>query len=502
MRTLFLAAAFCAILPVVASAQIDQPQNLHRSETDGSTEGGWVVQIPSGSSDYFNVRYPAPTGPTTYVGMGAAVYDFGSASTYPVMGLYNQNFGLDPTGFTPDLSSPLTTATSPAVNGGLLNDWQDVAMPAVVVSTEFQCVVQFPPGDPGLLGIGGDTDTSERGGNGAPGLPDPWDASAFTTNGYAAAAAFFGGADWGQNAISNPTPFSGTNGSVGKLRATVDNAQLTGDFTKIRVIAGDQMGVAFFMNEFGGGGSGTSHAFLLFISFLGAPILPVGSPIFVFNDAGSWRYVRAGIAWPTGAGGITVNFVAASGKVGHIGSVGISNEITISSLDDPNNSFGFWDDCSYETGWVVQIPSLTSDYFCVKYGSPAGAISGDLSVAVMDFGGTVTSYPSSGLAPPNLGLDASGLTPNLATPYSSFPFFFPPLTFVTSCINLITNAGPGFDPSGGVNSFIQFPPLDPGLVGVGGDTNSSPNPANNGWTLNGFSTAANQFSVNWGIRTN
>jgi hypothetical protein len=308
----------------------------------------------------------------------------------------------------------------------------------------------------------------------------------------------FAGGDWGIGGNRIPT----FTGAVGILRASVNNTQLTGDFVKIRVIAGDEMGIAFFMPEFGGGGGPSSHAFLLFISFLGAPIFPVGGVLPANNDAGNYRWIRIGTTWPTGAGGITVNFVAASGKTGHIGSVGISNEITLSSLDDPNNSFGAWDDCSYESGWVVQIPALSSDYFCQKYGSPAGAIGGDLSVAVMDFGGTVSSYPSSGLAPPNLGVDASGLTPNLATPYSSFPFPFPALTFITTCGGMVTNAGPNFDPAAGVNSFIQFPPGDPGLVGVGGDTNGSPNPANNGWTLNGFSTPANQFSVNWGIRTN
>jgi hypothetical protein len=493
MRRFLLAAASVALLPVVASAQ-QRPEFIHNTKTDGSTEGGWVVQIPSGSSDYFNVRYDIPN--TSYSGVHISMYDFGTATTYPSIGIWGTDFGLDPTGFTPDPSVVYTQATN-VPGGGLLNDYHDIDTPDVVVPAgTAQCVVQFPPGDAGLLGVGGDTDVIERGGNSGPGAPDPFDSSAFTTNGYAAAAAVFGGGDWGLGGLRIPN-FVGVSGI---LRATVNNAQLTGDFLKIRVLAGDDMGIAFYMPEFAAGTG--QHLFLLFISFLGAPILPVGGLIPANLDGGTYRYQRLGIPWPTGAGGITVNFVAASGRNGALGSVGISNEITISSLDDPNNAFGSWDDCSYETGWVVQIPSLTSDYFCVKYGSPAGAISGDLSVAVMDFGGTVTSYPSSGLAPPNLGLDASGLTPNLATPYSSFPFPFPPLTFVTTCGNMVTNAGPGFDPSGGVNSFIQFPPNDPGLVGVGGDTNGSPNPANNGWTLNGFSTAANQFSVNWGFRTN
>ena len=54
--------------------------------------------------------------------------------------------------------------------------------------------------------------------------------------------------------------------------------------------------------------------------------------------------------------------------------------------------------------------------------------------------------------------------------------------------------------SGNSHGYIQFPPGDNGLIGVGADTNNS-FIGTMGWTLDGYATAANLFGAgNWGMR--
>src|SRR5262245_11633081 len=76
---------------------------------DGVFEDGWVAQIPSGSSDYFNIHFGPPAshvhGVTELV---IAPLDFVTAvPAFPATGVSNADLSIDPTGNTPDIIAPL-----------------------------------------------------------------------------------------------------------------------------------------------------------------------------------------------------------------------------------------------------------------------------------------------------------------------------------------------------------------------------------------------------------
>jgi hypothetical protein len=137
------------------------------TKDDGTYEGGWVVSIPAGSSDYFNTWYNCLLTPpiTTVTDYKLAVMDFGSLATqYPTSGVFGPNYTVDASGWTPDLGNgfgvqpftyvPLTFVST----SGLLvtNDFVDFPY-STFGTDDVHGVIQFPAGDSGLLGIGGDT---------------------------------------------------------------------------------------------------------------------------------------------------------------------------------------------------------------------------------------------------------------------------------------------------------------------------------------------------------
>ena len=60
MKRMLLAIAFLSLLTRTAIALGDDPCLIIVSQTDGSTERGWSAQLPTGSSDFLNVRYDIP----------------------------------------------------------------------------------------------------------------------------------------------------------------------------------------------------------------------------------------------------------------------------------------------------------------------------------------------------------------------------------------------------------------------------------------------------------
>jgi hypothetical protein len=503
-KFLFAAASLglCATLAVAA----DQPKSCQFTKTDGTIEGGWVVQIPSGSSDYFNVRHSGALaeGPISAISINQA--DFGGATTYPVVGFYNANTVIDPTGGTPDLSSPLATAAGPPL-GGVLFNYEAVDLPNFTAPATFHAVVQFPPGDPGLVGIGADQDGTGDGLNEQPSIPGLNDASAFTLDGYSTAAIQFPGAEWGINALEQPIPNgSSTADDVAPLlRVTNNNSDLTGDAERTTTRAGNDFGLAVFTSDYG---NAQGTLWLLFLSFLGTPIKKVGPVLPTLpadetgGDSRDYRFIRVGDVWPTGAGGITVNFVLYAGAPGVTGSVRLSNEVTVQSLADPNVNWGVWDDGTYESGWVVQFPTQSSDYFNVNFGLCPGIQVNGSQLAALDFGTTATQFPRNGVSPDNLGVDVSGNTPDINNPYVDTPAPFPSLTFITTSGALLQYNYAAFTPTtANTHQFTQLPPGDNGLLGIGGDNISSFISGLSGWTLNGYSTAANLVGyANWGQR--
>ncbi|MEW6745629.1 MAG: hypothetical protein AB1486_23000, partial [Planctomycetota bacterium] len=161
---------------------------------DGTFESGWVVSIPAGSSDYFsnwfNCGFTPPV--TAVTDFKLAVFDFGTTRTaYPLSGVFIANATLDPSGWTPDLSMGWGVQPFTFPPGGGIFVTNDIN-PDIPYSTfgtdDVHGAIQFPPGDSGYLGVGGDT------------TPTPaiaW-GSTWTLNGYQTPANRFDAiAGWG-----------------------------------------------------------------------------------------------------------------------------------------------------------------------------------------------------------------------------------------------------------------------------------------------------------------
>jgi hypothetical protein len=128
-----------------------------------------------------------------------------------------------------------------------------------------------------------------------------------------------------------------------------------------------------------------------------------------------------------------------------------------------------------------------------------------LCVSVLDFVTAVPAYPSAGISDANLAVDPTGDTPDISGAgllCLIAPFTFPSGTFATTAAQYTCHLCPMPVPGSSFTShghgWVQFPPGDSGLLGVGADTTVS-----NGcsyYSLDGYSTPAISFFVNWGIR--
>jgi hypothetical protein len=492
MRKLLFAVACCGLLFVPALAQDIPPQLLNLTNTDGVLEGGWVVSIPAGSSDYFNERYDyAVARPFAGVGIGSA--DFGAGTGYPTTGMFVANLGVDASGNTPDLTAGVS-AGFVAGGGAVFNYVYGSFGGNNTLSGTQHVVVQFPPGDSGLLGVGANTDNV-----------DTASFAGWTLDGYTTPANDFSAtADWGLHCeVDVITELGAGGGCAAELRIDISLADETGDFVTQTVGAGGDLEMYFATSC-----SGT--LWILFVSFLGAPVQPVTGILPTFG-AGGGAFIRAGTTWGTGLGGLTLNFVGVGGVPGVKGTVHVSSEITLITLPDPGCNWGIKDDGTYETGWVVSIPSGSSDYFgnwmnCLI--PPGVSNVTDIEIAVMDFGTTATGYPIAGACDANFGLDPSGWTGDLTSIVASVaPFTFPPGTFAsTSGLNIVNDFPDvpyGSFADDNIHGFLQYPPGDSGLLGTGGDTTPSPGIAWGAhWTLDGWATPTNRFdtTAGWGIR--
>ncbi|MEW6746646.1 MAG: hypothetical protein AB1486_28225, partial [Planctomycetota bacterium] len=417
--------------------------------------------------------------------------DFGSGTSYPRTGLFDANITLDATGNTPDLATGTSAGALPG--GGVVYNYVYGSFGGnyTPASEPNHVATQFPPGDSATLAIAND-DTSTT-------LFSGWTQDGYTTPAY-------GGYNFGLNAIVNriaelqaaPAPAAYDGG----LSQYLESSDERGDFTTVTVGTGNFYGLIY--------NNATSGVlWQLWLSFLGAPFKKLSPTLFTFPSGGG-AYLRAGDFWPYGFGGFTFNFVAVSGKPGVLGSVAVSNEVTLITLPDVGCNWGIADDGVVESGWVVSIPSGSSDYFSNYFNCgftpPVDYVTNYL-LSVLDFGTTATSYPSSGVHVANTTIDPSGWTPDLSFGWAVAPYTFVPLTFATTSGMYVARdfvdipyATFGTDDVHGV---IQFPPGDSGWLGIGGDTTPSPN-VNwaSTWTLNGYTTAANRFDTiaGWGLR--
>ncbi|MEW6745711.1 MAG: hypothetical protein AB1486_23420 [Planctomycetota bacterium] len=325
MRIFIIAVVALAVVALAAKTQ-DDPSKIHLAKTDGSTESGFTISFPVGSSDLVNVRYDNGPASVVVAGLSVAVADQGASSGFPRMGAFPPNLGLDPSGNTPDLSAAYSEVFSPPVLGGPIGDHVDILMPRFVLASgaTLHLVVQYPPGDPGLLAVHADTDVMIGGGDEALCCPNPFDSSGYTTDGYHTPATFpYSHGELGVNALIDP---GGEPDS--RLRLYFNGSDLTGDYLMGTVGPGDTIGLAVFAPSY----APAPTVWVLFLSAGGVPLAPLTGVLpTIPNLLGNGTYLRVSAPWPSGFSGWTFNFVAVTGAPGVLGSVQTSNEVTLHS---------------------------------------------------------------------------------------------------------------------------------------------------------------------------
>lgn len=468
------------------------------------------VQIPTGSADYVCESYDVVSGignsesladGLPLKALAVSVADFGSGATFPRLGVYLPNLGMDPSGNTPDLASPIVESYSPAMPAAtptfyhVVFDLPSAAIPAG--ASKAVASVQLPPGDPGLLAIGASSSTSPSGYAG------------YTADGFGTPAASPPSLDF---AINPGQDNSGTTSCRqadrrphGRLRVGIDNALSSasgdpgsGDHLTQQVSPGDMIGIAFF-------GSKSGDKWRLY--FNAAPCTPavgIGPVLPTIADGdGAGSYMRLSAPWPAGYGGQTFRFSAVWGNpaCGNPG-VGFTNCITV--ITPPEPAFGVCDDGTIEAGFAVQIPAGSSDYLNNAFSTTANAPNGivGVSMAVLDFGVTQPAFPAAGVSNANLAVDATGHTPDVASPLAMIsPFTFPAGTFATTSGQYVSHATAiaGGSLRAMVHAWVQYPPGDTGLLGIGLDLNS-PSAGCSYFSIDGYTSPAVSFGGNAGLR--
>ncbi|MEW6746188.1 MAG: hypothetical protein AB1486_25895 [Planctomycetota bacterium] len=462
------------------------PTTWNQSNTDGTLEWPWTGPHwwGQGPEDFVNARYDGLAG-RPINGVSIAAHDYSEGASFALVGLFEANLGLDPTGNTPDLNHGITTV-DPVFGGDLDYVYATFGGTYTPSSDPQHVVVQMNPDDFGLY-VGCDED-EPRGGF-----------SGWTSDGYMTPASD-AWADLGMSVnIDVCQEFAGTAGRLGLCRKLTDES---GDFVTATTLIDEDLGAVFFAPASG-------SLWMLFLSVAGAPVVPVSTSLPTIPD-GSCGYLRAGTVWPYGFGDMTFNLVAVSGVPGVRGSVGISNEVTLIVLTDPVCTWGVKDDGTYETQYAVWTPAGSADYFSTWFNCRTPPVVDrvtDMKVAVFDFGTTATAFPTSGVFAANLSLDPTGWTPDLTAGYAVAPFTFPPGVLASTSGQLVVRDFPDIPystfPDDNVHGVIQFPPGEQGQLGIGADT--TPTLViewGSTWTTDGYTTPAFRYDeyAGWGLR--
>ena len=506
MRKALLSFAALAIAAAGASAQSEN--STIWSNQASAIDSGWVVTFPTGSSDYFSQAFAASAALNVEVttvskalpikGVGVSVADFGGSQTYPTVGVFRPNVSLDPGGNTPDLSLAIATSSESMVFGQPLFTYQDfdtTAQATIPISDATTLsVVQLPPGDSGLIAVGADS-------NAAPG------SSGFTQDGFSTPSITLTFLDFGMAIGQDNSVTSSCKPADRVLHGRLRCQKLTaagimnGDALNATIIGGDTLNLSFYGTKAG------DKWRLYFATAPCSPAIALGPVLSTIPDSdGDGSFLRINATFPSGFGGQTFRFAAVWGNGACLApGAGFTNCVTVITGPDP--SYGKIDDCTMESGWVVNIPSLSSDYFNNSFGAKPSGVNGvtALTIAPFDFVAATPAYPTSGVSTANTGVDPSGNSPNVVgggVLASVSPFTFSSGTFATTCSQFVSHAvsvsgaamtGPS------IHGWLQFPPGDPGLCGVGADTNSGTS-GKSFFSLDAYTTPAVAFFTNWGIR--
>jgi hypothetical protein len=164
----------------------------------------WKVSNPAGPSDWFNVNHGVPTsGVTSLTSTSVSSFDFCAiGACWAEVGIYPSNIGVDPSGTTPDVLTPLSNVTGSsacmpvAASDGTcpvsLYDGADYTVDSAAANG-VHVAAQWPNGD-SCIWLGSDTDGIDSPCGTL--IPNDGTHSLFTSGGYLSPAAQFTGANW------------------------------------------------------------------------------------------------------------------------------------------------------------------------------------------------------------------------------------------------------------------------------------------------------------------
>ncbi|MFO0985026.1 MAG: hypothetical protein U1E76_25405 [Planctomycetota bacterium] len=280
------------------------PSTIWSATKKNVTDSGWIVSNPTGSADFFDTTYRVTAGngnveratvaqglPVS--GVAVSVADFGSGAQYAQVGVFNSNLAVDPAGETPDLASAIASVANPALSPPALFEFVAFALAEGTIpsgATRLHAVVQLPPGDPGLLGVGADRTASPHGGSG------------FSADGYATPSNTSAALDFGLNVGQDNSATSSCKPADrrphGRLRASrVHQGVGEGDQLTVELRAGERLDLAFFGSRAG------DKLRLYFGSAACVPSIPIGPVLTSLADPdGDGSYLRLNATWPAGFG--------------------------------------------------------------------------------------------------------------------------------------------------------------------------------------------------------
>jgi hypothetical protein len=168
-------------------------------DDEGYDGSGWVVQLPAGPSDYFNVNHGSPqssSNVSNITGVEVATWDLcGTGATWANVGVYPDLAAMPG---TPDVSSPFAVDPNPSFAPGTFDTAYPATMYAVPsfaasTTTTYHAVVQWSPAE-SCIAVNADT-TGDAFTCATP-LGGTAMTSAWTLDGYATGALYVNYANW------------------------------------------------------------------------------------------------------------------------------------------------------------------------------------------------------------------------------------------------------------------------------------------------------------------
>ena len=487
----FWASLAALSLAAAASAQtIDGSKLAYCRYDDGTGESGWKVNAPTTSGDGFSVDFNADCAGKTILGVCVETFETGVVASNGYVGIYPDNLGVDATGATPDLGSPLAELLHPTgLNGAagcgspVTYDTADVALGSSGVHASYSQAA----GD-SVLWLCADTNSPVAG------------RSYFTTNNYATPA----------------IPFS-VNWVIGLgYKRKAGTFLVNGSDTKVTIVEGGTLSL-----DLSGDSDGSP--------WLGCYVIKIGpltfGPFYLPFIWNSSFGPTPPITVPCGSGAapFTLCWTAFWGdsddkkKNGKAKIKTTCNTVAVCVLDDPTDCgticacFGLSDDTVLDaTIWKVQNPAGSLDFFNVRYVCHTGSMITGVEAASWDFCGSSQSWATVGVYAGDNPVDPSGNTPgtlltSAATttiaPFASdwtYPATFYDVTDIPVSSTTVYHGA------------VQWNPGDT-CVWIGSDTDGTDDasPPDCGkipgstsfFTLDGYATPAILFtSANWMIK--